>query len=120
MLTKKDILSKVELRYEDVQVDEWGGEVRISEMTAGAYDRYQRSLYKVKGAKIEQDLTDMTSSFVSACIVDEEGGLMFTLDEVKKLPAKVISRLYDVAQRVNGEGAGRDELAKNSGGGQDE
>jgi hypothetical protein len=119
MLTKDDVLKAVKLRHEDVQVDEWGGTVRVSEMTAGAYDRYQRSLYRVKGTKIEQDLSDMTTSYLQACLVNEDGTPMFSLDEIKSLPAKPIVMLYDKAQEVNGDNKkAKDEIAKNSVGGQ--
>jgi hypothetical protein len=118
MLTKAEILKAAKLRHEDVEVKEWGGTVRISEMTAGAYDKYQRSLYKVKGSKVEQDLTDMTTSYLQACIVDDDGNPLFTLDEIKQLPAKPITRLYDIAQKVNGDNVeSKEEIAKNSEGG---
>lgn len=118
MLNKADVL-KVKLRFEDVDVPEWGGVVRVQEMTAGAYDRYQRSLYKVKGGKIEQDFSDMTTAYVQACLVNEDGSAMFSLDEVKQLSAKPIMKLYEIAQRLNGEGEAKAEIEKNSEGGQE-
>jgi hypothetical protein len=121
MLTKGDILDNVKLRHEDVDVPEWGGTVRIQEMTAGAYDRYQSSLYTVKGKEVKSDLTHMATAYVQACLINEDGSLMFELKEIKELPAEIIKRLYDVAQRVNGEGEeGQAEIEKNSEGGQAE
>jgi len=121
MLTKSEIQKAAKLKHEDLDVIEWGGKVRISEMTAGAYDTYQRSLYKVKGGKVEQDLTDMVTAYIQACMIDANGSPMFTLSEIKKLPAKPITRLYEAAQRINGDNVeGKAEIEKNSEGGPEE
>ena len=51
---------------------------------------------------------------VSVCLCDESGAALFTLDELASVDGKVVERLANEAQRVNGMGKHKDEPAKNS------
>lgn len=105
MLLKRDqILSSDDLKYEDVEVPEWGGAVRISVMSGVARDAWEQTLVpKVKGAG--PDITNIRARLVAACAVDEGGRLLFSEKDVAALGAKsgiALERCAKVAQRLNG------------------
>lgn len=105
LLNKDQIFSSDDIKFQDVDVPEWGGSVRISVMSAKARDAYEASTIKVVGKKIEPDLVNARAKLVAACAINEDGKLMFTPAEIEKLGAKssaAIERLADVASRLNG------------------
>lgn len=114
LLTKEQIASGIKLGFEDVEVPEFNGVIRVSEMTVGAHDEYQSSMMKIKDGKVEQNFKDMTSNLLSRCIVDADGKQMFSPDDIRKWPHKITRRLMDVAQRLNGDTKDEvDKLEKN-------
>lgn len=102
-LTAADILSAPDMEVRDVAVPEWGGVVRISTMTAQARDRFElQSLPAAQGGDTD---ANFRARLIAACAVDEDGGLLFTADQVAALGAKsarAADRLYAVAARLNG------------------
>jgi len=117
LLTKSELMG-IDLAFEDVKIGK--GSVRVREMTVGEYDDYQMQLVKIKrGADgkqiIESDLKDTMSLMLSYCLVNENMKPLMTKDEIKKLPAKKLKPLYDVAQRLNGDTLDESEaMEKNS------
>lgn len=115
MLTKEQILAAPDLKTERVPVPEWGGDVIVSEMTAEAKDAYELGIFEGEGAsrKIKND--NMRARTLSFALVDENGERMFTEEEVVKLGkknGKVISRLFDIANRLNAMNEEAIEAAK--------
>ena len=115
LLTKDQILSADDLVYEDVEVPEWGGTVRVIVMTGAIRDKYEGSLYQMR-EKIGQ-ADNLRARFVSHCMVDEDGKLLFSPKDVLELGQKssaALDRVFAVATRLNHGGEeGLEEAAKN-------
>lgn len=113
LLDKSAILEADDLKYEDVDVPEWGGTVRVRCLTAA--DRYA-----LLDASLGQDGTINRQRFVlgilAAAIVNESGERLFTDVEVERLATKsymALDRLVPVANRLNGLGGEQDVIEKN-------
>jgi hypothetical protein len=121
MFLSRDAILKVDdLPFEDVEVKEWGGVVRIRTMTGSERDAWEQALFDEKG-KIKK-AKDIRASFLVLCLIDENGQRIFKDTERDTLGAKsslVLDRLFTVAQRLNGLGKKDvEELEKNLGGDQ--
>jgi hypothetical protein len=102
LLTKDQILTSEDLKTLDVEVPEWGGTIRLSMMTGRSRDLYEAGLYKGKDNDANYD--NMRAKYLSYCIVNEEGNLMFTIQDVLELGKKssvVIDRLFTLASELN-------------------
>ena len=116
MLSKGAILAAVDLKTEDIQVDEWGGVVRVIVMSGLVRDQLQTLIAEHKsGFFFEAALVALTAS-------DEDGNLLFTPDDIPAIQAKnpaVVAKVADVAIRINGLGAkATKDAEKNSESGQ--
>lgn len=115
-MTRDDILTFDDVKYESVVVPEWGG-ATIWLRTPHSIDRdaFEASLIvqsKVrKNGKIKTEqttsLVNIRAKLVVRCVVTGQGSpdLMFRADDADKLAVKnaaAIDRLYDVAQRLAG------------------
>ena len=123
LLNFDDILATQDKEYEDVEVPEWGGTVRIAAMSGTDRDRWELSMMQAdesseRGFKMNFDAYSRVR-LVALCLVDDNFQRVFITDkQVEALGQKsgaVMDRLYEVAQRVNGiTEADLDELEKNS------
>lgn len=107
LLSKDQILNADDLKFEDIDVPEWGGSVRISVMSASDRDSYEASTFKMVGKEVKPDMTNARAKLVSRCAIDEDGKLLFTTAEVEKLgkkSASALDRLVNAARRINGMG----------------
>lgn len=123
LLTAADILSANDFKYEDVKCDEWGGTVRMRNLTAEARgqfiqrsmdikredDEYRAALEEAK--KNDKPAPPRPENFdVEACLVvmsacDETGAPLFTnanLAALMRKSAAPIGRCASVAQRLSG------------------
>ena len=104
MLTKKEILQKRPLSYIDVPCKGLGGTVRVSAMSAATRDIFEQRMAAVE--EIETDVQpNLRAMFLVHCIVDENGALMFGVEDVELLGSqdvKEIGLLFKKAQKVNG------------------
>ena len=110
-LNKAAILAADDLPRESVTVPEWGGEVLVRTMTGTERDAFETSLLE-KDKRME----NMRARLVSLTLCDETGERMFSDDEVTALGKKsaiALDRVFAVAQRLNGIGAGAVDTAKN-------
>lgn len=114
LLTREAILGTVQLRHEDVPVPEWGGKVRVAEMSGAARDAWEQSLVPTtRGAA--PNITNIRARLVAACVVDEKGRRLFTEEDAAALGEKssvALDRVSKVAQRLNGLGADDLETAR--------
>jgi hypothetical protein len=105
-LTKTDILEAEDLRSEDVEVPEWGGKVRVFELTGTDRDAYQASIIKQRedGTR-EWRLANATVRLVSMSIGDPDTHeRLFTEGDVTALgkkSARALNRVFTVAQRLS-------------------
>lgn len=105
LLSKEQILGADDLPYEDVEVKEWGGTVRIRALTGFERDRFELSVQA--DPKGKRNLDNVRARLVSLCLVDDEGKRMFTEAEVKDLgskSARALDRLFDAARKLSGLG----------------
>ncbi len=103
-LKKDEILKAQDFIFEDVDVPEWGGKVRIRCMTGSERDAYEASVYEFKGGAMQLNREDLRSKLLARVLVDSQNERLFTDAEVKLLGrknAKVIDRLFTIAQRIN-------------------
>jgi hypothetical protein len=109
-LTRDQILAAQDLKTEDVPVPEWGGTVRLREMSAADIQDWLDGKSGDAGA-------DAMASLLAASIVGEDGARLFAMADFAALKAKngnVLRRLFDVAKRLNGIAPGQaEDLEKN-------
>ena len=123
LLNFDDIVASQDKEYEDVEVPEWGGTVRIATMSGEDRDRWELSMMQAddsseRGFKLNFDAYSRVR-LVAMCLVDDNFNRIFvTKEQIEKLSqksGKVMDLLYDVAQRVNGiTESDIDDLEKNS------
>lgn len=117
LLSKSEILRPDELPFEDVEVPEWGGSVRVRVMTGAEKDAWEASIYQMKadGATFNQD--NFRASLVSRTLSDESGPLDFSPLEILELGNKssiALDRVFNAARRINRiTKEDQDELTKN-------
>lgn len=115
VLTKSDILKVNDLKIEKVPVPEWGGYVLIRSLAASELDDFEASILTEDGSK---DYSNVRARFVSRCLIDESGNVLFNEEEAGMLGEKsaaAVDRIYDAATKLNGRSqADMEELAKNS------
>lgn len=107
LLSKDQIEAADDRKWEDVEVVEWGGEVRIMGMSGTARNAYQSSLVVIgtNGKPQRVNLDDQLAKLVGKCIVDENFERLFTDKDVRELGKKngaVLERLAEVAKRLSG------------------
>ena len=124
MLTKEQILQADDLPTKVVPVPEWNGEVIVRTMSGEERDAWEQSITTKRGDDIQVNMANLRARLCSQTIVDEDGELLFSKDDVDLLgqkSAKALDRIFGIAQKLNG--LGKDdikELAKNSDTGQSE
>lgn len=115
LLTKDAILGSDDLPFEDVDVPEWGGKVRVASMTAGERDRFEQMIVDKKSGTIK--LENIRAILAAHVIIDENGDRLFTdkdLVTLSKKSARAIGRVFEAAQRLNAfSDDDVEELAKN-------
>lgn len=114
LLSREQILAATDRRFEDVPVPEWGGSVRVRSLTGAERDRWEAACQV--GGKFSIDR--LREKLLAACIVSDEGKPLFSEGDIGLLAEKnaaALTRLFDVARRLNGIGAQDvEELTKNS------
>jgi len=117
-LGKDDILKAADLRYEDVEVQEWGGTVRVKGLNGLERDQYETSLVEYKGRDTKVNMVNARARLVAYSCVDDEGNRLFSETDVAALGNKsgaALDRVYTVARRLAGlSKEDMEELTKNS------
>lgn len=121
-LTKQDILVAQDLKFEDVDVPEWGGAVRVKALTGKERDSFEASMIKGEGKDRKTDFSNMRARLCGLCMVDESGARIFDDSEIALLGAKssaALDRVFGIAQRLNGMSQKDiEDMSKNSSGDQ--
>lgn len=123
LLSKAQILAADKKKSKDVPVKEWGGTVRLQELSAAERDLWESESFLTE----ENDEGEEVARFnpkqararlVVRCIVDETGKRLFTDDEVAavgSLSASTVQKLFTEARKLNAISANDiEELEKNS------
>jgi hypothetical protein len=115
LLTKEQILKAHDIKTIDVDVPEWGGVIRLSQVMGCARDRWEESFFDGKGNRVKENFR---ARMLSMSIVDEDGNLMFSMDDINELGKKsavVLDRLFAESRKLNAvTDEDIEELAKNS------
>ena len=114
MLNKQQILDCKDILSETVAVPEWGGDVSVQGLTLAEKDAWTESIMSDGKANIE----GASAKLCALCMRDENGDLLFGLDDVPALQGKsaaALDRIFQVAQRLSGIGQEEiEETVKNS------
>lgn len=109
MLSRDAILSVEDLPFEDVQVPEWHGTVRVRTMTGAERDEYDREILLKKDGKGELTMANRTAGLCAFCLIDESGARLFPngvgVEQLAKKSSAALDRVAKVAMRLNNMGA---------------
>ena len=116
-LTKEDIVAVSDITIEEVKVPEWGGIICLKEMNGLGRDTFEKTVSARTGKSEAFDITGLRTLLLSLVICDAEGNLLFTeadVEALNKKSAKVTSRLFVQAQKMNNIGdEALEQAAKN-------
>jgi hypothetical protein len=117
-LTREQILEVKDLQFEDVEVPEWGGTLRVRGLTGIERDRFEETILDQRGKNVKVKMTNLRARLVALSVVDEQGQALFTQNDIGVLGRKsaaALQRVFNVAQRLSGfSDEDLEELAKNS------
>lgn len=105
LLSREDILDVDDKVYEDIEVPEWGGEVRVRGMSGTQRDDYEASILHQNGSDRKVNLANARAKLVARCLVDADGRLLFSADDVRALgrkSARALERVFDKARELSG------------------
>lgn len=105
LLTKDQILQTQDLPFEDVDVPEWGGHVRVRALTGTERDAFEASIVERRGNRTEFNPINMRAKLVALTVIDENGNRLFTDADIEALGKKsaiALDRVFQVAQRLSG------------------
>ena len=118
MLTKEEIIKADDLNCEEIEVEEWGGSVRVRCMTGNERDAFEASIYEIKGNNAHIVRENFRAKLIARTLIDENGKRLFTDKEINLVGekgAKPLDKVFKVAQKLNGlSQADEDEFVKNS------
>lgn len=122
LLTKDQILAADRRKTKDVPVREWGGDVRLQEMSGDERDAWEGETFlRNDDGTARFNAKQVRSRLLIRCMVDADGRRLFIDDEVAKLgslSASTLQRLYNEAMELNKVSADDiEELEGNSGAG---
>lgn len=116
LLNREAILKAEDAKFQDVDVPEWGGVVRVRAISGADRDEYEGFVAgDRKSGKL--NMRHMRARLLVLALVDEEGQRLFKLGDLESLSNKnaaVIDRLFDVASELAGiTEAAKDEAEEN-------
>lgn len=106
-LSADQILSADDLKYEDVPVPEWGGTVRVRELTGTERDKFESQFVGKDGTSVRSEgIEGFRARLAVASLVDGDGKVLFrSAAETKRLGEKsaaALQRVCDVAISLSG------------------
>lgn len=110
LLNKGAILGADDLKCRDVEVPEWGGIVRLRQLTLAQLDQVRQDFH---GGQVS--MLKSAANMVAASLVDETGAPLLQPDEFAALQQRhprVIERLANVCNELNEFTAEAAESAK--------
>jgi len=124
LLTRDAILQAEDLPTEDIEVEEWGGAVRVRALTGAERDAFEQSIVEQRGKSTRMNLRNIRAKLVALTVVDADGKRLFSDKDAEllgKKSAAALDRVFEVAQRLSGlSSEDMEELSGNSEEGQSE
>ena len=109
-LSRDTILNAEDLKSEDIDVPEWGGKMRLREMTGADREEYAEA--------VSGRASHYREALIAFSAIDAQGNRVFTIEDVEALSRKsdrAIQRLAEAATRLSGIGrAAVEDARKNS------
>jgi Phage tail assembly chaperone. len=108
LIGRNQIDTATDLRHEDVDVPEWGGQVRLRELTSKERSLIEATTIGAKGQSIElriEAFKTLREKTVVAALIDENGKRLYEDKEAAQLGLKsgqVIERLFQKVQELSG------------------
>jgi hypothetical protein len=105
MLSRDDILKAEDITYDEVDVPEWGGTVRLRGLTGLERDTWEASNRLLKGSEYVPNPRGAKARLLVRAIVDAEGARLFRDQDAGALGARsaaVLERLFDRAAELSG------------------
>jgi len=117
-LNRNDILKASDIKFEKVNVPQWGGDVMVYGMSGAERDSFEASVVNMYGLTPVTNVRNIRAKLCVLTIRDENGVRLFTDDdaaELGKKSADVLDRLFAISQHLSGiSKADVEALAKNS------
>lgn len=105
LLTRDQIKAVQDAIFEEVEVPEWGGSVRVKALTGAERDAFESSLAQQKGKKIRMNMQNVRARLARLTCVDENGKPIFQPSDEQWLGEKsaaALDRVFGVAMRLAG------------------
>lgn len=108
LIGRKQIDDAVDLKTEDVPVPEWGGEVRLRELSSKERSLIEATTIGAKGQAIElriEAFKTLREKTVAAALIDQDGKRLYQDKEVAQLGLKsgqIVERLFQKVQKLSG------------------
>lgn len=106
-LNRDQILNVSDLQFEDVNVPQWGGTVRVVGMTGAQRDAWEAGITRLRQNGIQYNLENIRAGLLARVLVDEQGKRLFSDKDITSLgnkSAAALDLLFSVAQRLSGIG----------------
>jgi hypothetical protein len=104
LLSRDAILHADDIEYEDVDVPEWNGAVRVRALTGTERDAYEASMSQQRGKNYVRNLANIRAKLVVKTVVDEQGERVFSDQDANALgkkSASALDRIFEVAARLS-------------------
>ena len=104
-LTKAEILTKQDLKTEDVFIPEWDAWITVRSMSASQRDTFEAGTIERNGKEVRTNLENIRARLCVLCMVGEDGEQLFDEADDHALGLKsaaALQRVFEVAQRLNG------------------
>ena len=105
LLTRDAILQAEDLPTEDVEVEEWGGAVRVRALTGAERDAFEQSIVEQRGKSTRVNMRNIRAKLVALTVVDGDGKRLFSDKDAELLGKKsavALNRVFEIAQKLSG------------------
>jgi len=105
LLTRDAILQAEDLPTEDIEVEEWGGAVRVRALTGAERDAFEQSIVEQRGKSTRVNMRNIRAKLVALTVVDGDGKRLFSDKDAELLGKKsavALNRVFEIAQKLSG------------------
>lgn len=108
LLSKADIMKAQDIVCREIEVPEWGGAVLMRSMSGKERADFEAAVQSRRKGNNQFDMVLLREMLIAVVLVNSDGERLFTdgeITELGKKSSKVIERLFEEAQDMNGIGA---------------